>query len=270
MTEITAAFVKLAGIRALLQSLLDERGGPRVGNLPYLNFSTEDVESCFVSSARQLELLKTRLPQLYADFPVIKTAPTIEMAPQSRESMRYGRDQVQRLARNIDQILHLRPSSERESPVEAATDKLEQLSNRFHVVVKQLRLRYGGRETLAVEDEYDVQDLLHALLLLEFDDVRQEEHTPSYAGGSARMDFLLKEEQVVVEVKCSREGLGSKQIGDQLLIEIGRYRSHPNCKSLFCFVYDPEGRLQNPRGIESDLSGVGHGLPTRVCIRPVM
>ena len=43
--------------------------------------------------------------------------------------------------------------------------------------------------------------LLHALLLLYFDDIRAEEWTPSYAGKSARMDFLLKNEGVVIEVK---------------------------------------------------------------------
>jgi hypothetical protein len=77
-------------------------------------------------------------------------------------------------------------------------DVLEQLTTRFHLVAQQLRSRHGGRNTIEVTDEYDVQDLLHALLLLEFDDVRPEEHTPSYAGGSARMDFLLKNEQAAV------------------------------------------------------------------------
>ena len=32
---------------------------------------------------------------------------------------------------------------------------------------------------LSVTDEYDVQDLFHAILLLHFDDVRAEEVTPS-------------------------------------------------------------------------------------------
>src|SRR5205807_5749974 len=53
-------------------------------------------------------------------------------------------------------------------------DVLEQLANRFHLVAQQLRRRHGGRTTLEISDEYDVQDLLHALLLLEFDDVRTE------------------------------------------------------------------------------------------------
>jgi hypothetical protein len=145
---------------------------------------------------------------------------------------------------------------------------LEQLANRFHLVAKQLLVRHSGRKTLELHDEYDVQDLFHALLLLEFDDVRPEEHTPSYAGGSSRMDFLLKNELVVVEVKCAREGLGSREVGEQLAIDIVRYKSHPDCKMLFCFVYDATGRLGNPRGLENDLSNNQHGLPTRVRIRP--
>ena len=145
---------------------------------------------------------------------------------------------------------------------------LDQLADRFHLVAQRLIRRYGGRETLRITDEYDVQDLLHALLLLEFEDVRPEEHTPSYAGRSARVDFLLKAEQIVVEVKCAREGLSSKEIGDQLLIDIGRYRAHRDCKILFCFVYDPAGRLDNPRGLENDLSSDRHGLLTYVRVRP--
>lgn len=157
-----------------------------------------------------------------------------------------------------------RPTATPRAPV----DVLEQLASRFHIVARQLRHRHGGRATLKIVDEYDVQDLLHALLLLEFDDVRLEEHSPSYAGGSTRMDFLLKNEQIVVEVKCTREGLGSKEVGEQLLIDIAKYQRHQDCKILFCFVYDPEGRLKNPRGLETDLSHDRHGLPTIVRIRP--
>ena len=69
---------------------------------------------------------------------------------------------------------------------------LERIFQKFHRVARQLRNRHNGRPTLDVNDEYDVQDLLHALLKMYFDDVRPEEWTPSYAGKSARMDFLLK------------------------------------------------------------------------------
>jgi hypothetical protein len=142
------------------------------------------------------------------------------------------------------------------------------LCSRFHVVARQLRSRHGQRETLIVQDEYDVQDLLHALLWLEFEDIRAEETTPSYAAKSSRMDFLLKRERIVVEVKKTRVGLGAKEIASQLIEDIDRYKVHPDCKTLVCFVYDPEGLVANPRGVETDLSREEGPFPVHVLIRP--
>lgn len=138
----------------------------------------------------------------------------------------------------------------------------------FHRVAKKLRERREGRSTLEIEDEYDVQDLLNAILVLGFDDVRPEEWTPSYAGGASRIDFLLKQAQTVIEVKKTRKGLGARELGEQLIIDIERYKSHPDCQTLICFVYDPEGRIANPRGIENDLNGQHNGLEVKVIIAP--
>ena len=144
---------------------------------------------------------------------------------------------------------------------------LERLCSRFHLVAEQLRSRHSDRETLRVEDEYDVQDLLHALLTLEYDDVRPEEWTPSYAT-SSRRDFLLKLEQIVIEAKKTRSGFRAGELEEQLSVDIQKYKLHPDCKTLVCFVYDPEGRIANPRGIENDLSGDRDGLAARVIIAP--
>lgn len=122
--------------------------------------------------------------------------------------------------------------------------------------------------TLEINDEYDVQDLLHALLDLYFDDIRAEEWTPSYAGKSSRMDFLLKDEQCVVETKMTRAGLGGKEVGDQLIIDIGRYGAHQDCKTLICFVYDPLMKIGNPDGLERDLSGTRDGISVKVIVAP--
>lgn len=146
--------------------------------------------------------------------------------------------------------------------------QIEEICTKFHLVARQLRSRHADRDTLAVSDEYDVQDLLHALLWLFFDDIRPEETTPSYAGKSSRMDFLLKSEQTVIEVKKTRAGLGAKEVGSQLIEDIDRYKVHPDCRLLVCFVYDPEGLIANPRGIENDLSRDDGPMPVRVFIRP--
>jgi hypothetical protein len=145
---------------------------------------------------------------------------------------------------------------------------LEHMLRRFHVAAKQLETRRENRPTIKIADEYDVQDLLHGMLKLMFDDVRPEDPVASYAGSASRVDFVLKAEQIVLEVKFVRATLSDKQIGEQLVIDVHRYRSHADCKLLMCFVYDPDRHLKNPRGIEADLTRMHETLDVRVLIMP--
>ena len=169
----------------------------------------------------------------------------------------------------IDEIAEYWSDSEQEiSASFDAISSIEKICNRFHLVARQLRQRHDDRPTLDVNDEYDVQDLLHAVLHIDFDDIRPEEWTPSYAGSSSRVDFLLKSESIVVEIKKTRSKLGARELGNELLIDIGRYQAHPGCKTLICFVYDPDGRIANPRGLEADLNKKVNELDVRVFIRP--
>jgi len=153
---------------------------------------------------------------------------------------------------------------------EEVYEQIENLFLRFHSVVRQMsrEQRHDNRPTLDVNDEYDVQDLLHGLLRLFFDDIRDEEWTPSYAGSSTRMDFLLKNEHVVIEVKMLRKGLGKKRVAEELIIDKAHYREHPDCKTLYCLVYDPHGKIINPKGFEDDLSEKIGDFETRVFIVP--
>lgn len=170
------------------------------------------------------------------------------------------------LSSMVDEIKTYGISSKASQP--DALTVVEAVCSRFHLIARQLRERHSDRTTLAIDDEYDVQDLLHALLYLHFDDVRAEEWTPSYAGGASRMDFLLKNEQLVIEVKKSRKGMSSADLGSQLIVDMTRYAVHPDCKCLVCFVYDPEGRLGNPAGIENDLSKISDGLQVKAIVVP--
>lgn len=145
---------------------------------------------------------------------------------------------------------------------------VEQICTRFHLIAKQLRTRYNKQDSLIVEDEYDTQDLLHSLLHLYFDDIRPEEWTPSYAGGCSRVDFLLKEDQIIIEVKKTRKTLKAKDVGEQLIVDSQRYRTHSDCRKLLCFVYDPEGWISNPRGVENDLNKTEEDFQIKVLIVP--
>jgi hypothetical protein len=155
-------------------------------------------------------------------------------------------------------------SSDTKSPMEL----LRNICDRFHLVARQIRERHNDRDTIDIQDEYDVQDLFHSLLHLHFEDIRPEEWVPSNAGKSTRVDFLLKQERIVIELKKTRKGLSAKEVGSQLIEDIHRYNSHPECDALICFVYDPEGRIANPRGLEADLNKHTDDLVINVFIRP--
>ena len=125
--------------------------------------------------------------------------------------------------------------------------------NRFPAFVRQLKRRHNGRAPLEVNDEYDVQDMVYALLTLHFNDIRAEEYTPSFAGAASRQDFLLKKEKIVIEVKKTRESLRAGKVGGELLIDMARYRTHQDCDTLILFVYDPDCYINNPLGVKTDL-----------------
>ncbi|PYU21391.1 MAG: malate dehydrogenase, partial [Acidobacteria bacterium] len=79
------------------------------------------------------------------------------------------------------------------------------ICRRFHAVVVQLQSQQ--RQALQINNEYDVQDILHALLELHFNNVRAKQPTPSFRGELSRTDFLLKNGQIVVEAKITRATL---------------------------------------------------------------
>lgn len=151
------------------------------------------------------------------------------------------------------------PDSPRHVPQPAKPARVEEL---LEIVVRGLRRamhplthRRKGVQPLAFGNEYDVQDLLHALLRPWISDIRPEEFTPSYAGSSTRMDFLLPTHHLVIETKIVRDRTHAKKIGDELIIDIEHYRKHPDCKTLWCVVYDPDHLITNAQGLKNDLDG---------------
>ncbi len=147
-------------------------------------------------------------------------------------------------------------------------DLVRKICTRFHTVVRQLRLRREYRATLDVEDDYDVQDLFYALLRLEFEEVSSEEWIPPYTDYASRTTFFLQREGIAIVVKKTRPGVGAREIADQLRIDAERYAACETCKTLFCFVYDPEGRIGNPRGLEMDLTSVSDRYTVELLIAP--
>jgi len=167
-------------------------------------------------------------------------------------------DSFEQLMQRLTRQLELKTDAPNKNIQQTVTEEqgIYRIIERFHLSALQLQHRHDSRDTLTITDEYDVQDLMHVLLQLYYDDVRPEENAPSFAGRASRMDFLLKQEKIVLEVKKTRANLKAKEIGDELAIDVAHYRAHPDCKRLVCFVYDPDRLVKNPRGVERDLNSM--------------
>lgn len=164
------------------------------------------------------------------------------------------------------QVLTLaKQKSEQESSA-AELSLVERVARGFPGLADALRHRYKDRPAVEVRDEYDVQDLLGGVLAMLFEDVRREDPSPIHAGGSSRIDFFLKRQEILVEVKMTRPGLRDREVANQLIEDIERYRSHPDWSAFVGFVYDPGRNIRNPRGLEEDLSGERDGLRVRVIV----
>jgi hypothetical protein len=154
------------------------------------------------------------------------------------------------------------------SPETTPTERVLSLCRRFPLFVERLQKRQRNRHSFSVSDEYDVQDLLHAILRLHFDDVRPEEYTPSYGGNTSKVDFYLPQERIVIEAKMTRANLGQREVTDQLIIDAARYAQIDGVETLICVVYDPERRCGNPKTVENDVENSGSRLKVRAVICP--
>lgn len=166
----------------------------------------------------------------------------------------------------IDAAFHASAKAAPTMP-KAIEDLLMRLVRGLPRAMYPLSKRRKGATALTFRSEYDLQDLLHALLRPWVADIRPEEFTPSYAGSSTRMDFLLPAHSIVIELKLVRDHAHAHQIGKELTIDIAHYRAHPACDFLWCVVYDPDKLIPNVGGLEQDLSGVVKSPQGSVTVR---
>ena len=141
------------------------------------------------------------------------------------------------------------------APPDDLADLLEILIKGIPRAMRPLRRRRKGSTPILFDSEYDLQDLLRALLGPWVGDIRREEYTPSHAGSSSRIDLVLPKHQTVIEAKYVRDARHAKKIGDELLLDVAHYRVHPNCDFLWAVILDSRGEIENAEGLVADLEG---------------
>jgi hypothetical protein len=122
MSNPTIALAKLAGVLKSVKTFLEET--KRGNALPIGNFPPNDVKSYFDTSLTQLNVLKETLPELYGDFPELDVIPNTKMSEGTEPPYHFGRNQLESLARHIEQVFELRANSELAAPTSSAPSKV--------------------------------------------------------------------------------------------------------------------------------------------------
>ena len=127
---------------------------------------------------------------------------------------------------------------------------LEQILNNFYLYYrsmfqnplhKKAALSMNDLKKIRIENEYDLQRMLYALLVPVFPMIRQEvESNNGYSG--MRADLYLQEQDVIIETKCTRGSMNEKKLTE----ELGADGFHYQANIIFFFVYDKNNIIKNP------------------------
>lgn len=121
MSTTSIAFAKLAGILKAANSIVMDENA-RLGRRPTQSYRVHIVEHLFKGAEREIAVLRSALPDLYGDFPKIRVAPGFRAPAPSigvEGEPLYSRDQLQKLATSIEQVLEVRAHSELAAPAQA-------------------------------------------------------------------------------------------------------------------------------------------------------
>lgn len=138
---------------------------------------------------------------------------------------------------------------------ESALARIKQVIRMFDTSAKILSKRRQNKTSYLIEDEYDMQDLLHCILKSQFPDIKKESHSIEIAKGEKRIDLVIPSARIVIELKIIFDKGKSLEIVDQLKIDIESYHSHPHCGTFIGFIYNPQNEIEDPEKIINDLSG---------------
>lgn len=120
--NVATLMAKLAGIRKSLDDVLNEnvsRNRSQGETRLRANYEPGLVAHYFEQANGHISKLRILLPELYGDFQETETEASVKMttAPNDPRPNSFGRQQLERLIRDIDQVFEIRANSELQQPV---------------------------------------------------------------------------------------------------------------------------------------------------------
>ncbi len=159
--------------------------------------------------------------------------------------------QIQILLEDLEStLLSIRYNNK--SAEEVVRDILNNFSNAIQKIIKNRRKDHPN---FIIEDEYDVQDILYVILKSIFPNMRDEDAIGKVGAKTTKIDLIIREERILVEVKMIKENDSNEtHFIEQLKVDFESYHECKWLSKLFCFVYDPYKKTRDISNF-NDLNG---------------
>lgn len=153
----------------------------------------------------------------------------------------------------------------------SAAETIIHILNNFSNAIKRITNdRYNSRPGLNIDDEYDVQDILFALLKGFFDDLEREDPVTKLAGKSSRIDLNIRSQGIMIEVKMIKDkDKDHKKFVDELKLDIINYSAWEELKDLILFIYDPYNKTTDKNHFK-ELEGIKENNGIRFMVHSVL
>lgn len=150
-----------------------------------------------------------------------------------------------------DHTFDLLFSGKSKQPSEPDVDLVERVCRRLPQAARILANRSRkGKVAYELVDEYDVQDLLHAMLRAYLKYSVQEDPLPKVASAKAgRADISVEELGVLIEVKYVHGPEDQKRLFEEYSQDLVLYARWPHLKTLIYFIYN-SADLRDPEALE--------------------
>lgn len=126
---------------------------------------------------------------------------------------------------------------------------------------KRASLTANDLQKIKIENEYDLQHLLYAVLRPLYGDIRKEV-TEDSGVGAIRSDLKIPSLNAVIEAKCSRRSMNLRMLTEQIEADIVHYEA----KSIYFYVYDKEKIIKDRAAFETYFNRSFDGKRIRVII----
>jgi hypothetical protein len=120
--------------------------------------------------------------------------------------------------------------------------------------MREAVVEFEKRAKITFANELELQDFIYAMLRSLFGSIEFEDPTEKICGKSNRLDFVLKEHDVIVEVKYVRDKGHAKKVSEELAADYLRYMQSPYGRTIINYVYDPHKNIENQDLYRKDLA----------------